>query len=174
MSVDPEVWLGAGYAAFLVASAWLLDLLARHTHHRADRYRLGGFVFHSHLDTWECPEGQHLPRIDTDRVLRVARYRASPQACNHCPRKPDCTDSAEGREIVRPLGAWAESEAGRFHRGISLMLVGLALLIVAVVAARHHTPAELLVLAALLVPLPPLARHLLGAFRSERDSLVLG
>ena len=173
MTIDPEVWLGAGYAAFLVAGAWGLDLLARHTHHRADRYRLGGFVFHSHLDAWECPEGLHLPRVHTDHQLRLARYRASPQHCNRCPRKPDCTDSDDGREIVRPLGSWAESEAGRFHRGISLMLVALALVVVTVVGVRHHSALELLVLGALLVPVPALARHLLGAFRSD-DRLALG
>lgn len=168
MTVDPEVWLGAGYAVFLVGCAWGLDLLARHTHHRADRYRLGGFVFHSHLDAWECPEGLHLPRIDTDRHLRIARYRASPQACNRCPRKAECTDSDEGREIVRPLGSWAESEAGRFHRAISLMLVALALVVVSIVAARNPGGLELLVLGAALLPVPPLARHLLAAFRPDR------
>ena len=39
-----------------------------------------------------------------------------------------CTDSDRGREIVRPLDPWPHSEAGRFHRGLALMLVALALL----------------------------------------------
>ena len=53
------------------------------------------------------------------------RYRAKAHVCNACPRKDACTDSDHGREIVRPLDPWPHSEAGRFHRGISLLLVVL-------------------------------------------------
>jgi hypothetical protein len=52
----------------------------------------------------------------------------------------------EGREIVRPLDPWPHSEAGRFHRVVSLMLVALALFVVGVAAARNHDPAELAML----------------------------
>ena len=145
----PESLVAAGYALFLIAVAAGLDLLARHTHARAERYRTGGFRFHRHLDAWECPEGELLPRLALDHERRVVRYRARAHVCNGCPAKPDCTDSDKGRELVRPIDPWPHSDVGRFHRGISLALTALAALIVCVEAARHHAPLEL---AALLVP----------------------
>jgi hypothetical protein len=51
---------------------------------------------------------------------------------------------------VRPLDPWPHSEAGRFHRAISLLMVGLALLILVVEAARHHRLREAALLAALV------------------------
>jgi hypothetical protein len=54
------------------------------------------------------------------------------------------------REIVRPLDPWPHSEAGRFHRGIALLMVGLALLILVVEVVRHHDVPELALLAAVL------------------------
>ena len=66
------------------------------------------------------------------------------------PLKEACTDSDHGREIVRPLDPWPHSEAGRFHRAIALMMVGLALLLVVAEGARHHRAPELALLAALL------------------------
>jgi len=144
--MTPEVVLAAGYTVFLLAIAVGLDLLARHSHRRADRYRTAGFTFHHHLDVWECPERQHLVRTEVDHVARLIRYRGKPRVCNRCPIKDSCTDSDEGREIVRPLDPWPHSDVGRFHRGIGLALVALAELIVLVELARHHAAAELLAL----------------------------
>jgi hypothetical protein len=70
--------------------------------------------------------------------------------CNACPSKPECTDSDEGREIVRALDPWPHSEAGRFHRGVCLVLVSLAGLIALMELIRHHESAELLVSTAVL------------------------
>ena len=67
------------------------------------------------------------------------RYRAKAHICNGCPLKDACTDSDSGREIVRPLDPWPHSEAGRFHRGLSLVLVGLSLLLLVVGRARVTT-----------------------------------
>ena len=124
--MSAEALLALGYAAFLLAAAIGLDLLARHSHTRSMRYRTAGFSFQPELDLWECPEGQQLHRVETDHRQRLARYRASPRICNACPAKADCTDSDRGREIVRPLDPWPHSEAGRFHRGIALLMVALA------------------------------------------------
>ena len=80
-----------------------------------------------------CPEGEHLLAA---RVRPRAAARALPRAGARLQRaaraKERCTDSDDGREIVRPLDPWPHSEAGRFHRGISLMLVALAALVAAV------------------------------------------
>ena len=95
------------------------------------------------------------------------RYRAKAHVCNGCPRKADCTDSDEGREIVRPLDRWPHSEAGRFHRGISLMLVALSLFVLAVAVARNHSPAELALLAGCLGACLLVGRWLLRDFRAH-------
>jgi hypothetical protein len=149
--MSPEVLLAAGYAGLLVGGAFVLEWLSAHTHRRALRYRTAGFIYHEELDHWECPEGERLWPHEIDRERRLARYRAAAHVCNACVRKGACTDSDHGREIVRPLDPWPHSEAGRFHRSIALVLVGLGLLIGVVELARHHRPAEAALLAAVLV-----------------------
>ena len=151
MHVSAETLLAAGYALFLLGCAAALDRLARHTHQRADRYRTAGFSYHDQLDTWACPEGEHLHAIETDYQRRLVLYQARARICNACPAKSGCTDSDQGREIVRPLDPWPHSEAGRFHRGIALALCSLALLLPVAELARHHAPPEIALLAGLLV-----------------------
>jgi hypothetical protein len=136
-----EVYLGAGYAVFLLASAGALEWLSAHTHRRALRYRTAGFTYREHLDAWECPQGEHLWPHELDHECRFVRYRAKAHVCNGCPVKHACTDSDEGREVVRPLDPWPHSEAGRFHRVLSLVLVALAGLVLLIEAARHHAAA---------------------------------
>ena len=140
--MSTEVLLGAGYAVLLVTGAFLLEWLSAHTHRRSLRYRTAGFTYDETQDHWECPEGQHLWPHEFDHERRLVRYRAKAHICNGCPRKAACTDSDRGREIVRPLDPWPHSEAGRFHRTISLLMVALAALILVVEAARHHEPSE--------------------------------
>ena len=165
--MSPETLLAAGYASFLLVAAALLELLSAHTHRRALRYRTAGFDYDEQHDHWRCPEGQHLWPHEYDHERRLVRYRAKAHICNGCPRKDACTDSDHGREVVRPLDPWPHSEAGRFHRGISLLLVALALLVVAVGAARNHAPAEAGLLAALLAVTLLAGRRLLRDFRAH-------
>jgi hypothetical protein len=128
--VTAEVVLAAGYAGLLIVGAFVLEWLSAHTHRRSLRYRTAGFAYDEEHDHWQCPEGEHLWPQEFDHERRLVRYRAKAHVCNACPRKGACTDSDHGREIVRPLDPWPHSEAGRFHRGIALLMVGLALLIV--------------------------------------------
>jgi hypothetical protein len=151
--------LGA-YALFLLVAAATLDALARHSHRRAERYRTAGFRYHGHLDAWECPEGQHLWPHELDREHRLVRYRGRPQVCNACPRKAACTDSDDGREVVRFLDDWPQLEAGRFHRGLALTLVVLAGLMTCAALVRHHAPAELTGLGGVLLLAGVAARRL--------------
>ena len=102
----------------------MLEWLSAHTHRRSLRYRTAGFAYDEDHDHWQCPEGEHLWPHEFDHERRLVRYRAKAHVCNACPRKGACTDSDHGREIVRPLDPWPHSEAGRFHRGISLLMVG--------------------------------------------------
>lgn len=165
--MSPEAILAGGYAAFLLLAAALLEWLSAHTHRRSLRYRTAGFSYDAEQDHWQCPEGQHLWPHEFDHERRLVRYRAKAHICNGCPRKIDCTDSNEGREIVRPLDPWPHSEAGRFHRGLSLVLVALALLVLAVGGARNHAPADLAPLLFLLAVALLVGRWLLRDFRAH-------
>ena len=167
MAIHPEVLLIAGYAVFLLGVSVGLDLLARHSHDRSERYRTAGFTYHHKSDAWVCPEDQVLTRSETDHDRRLVRYRGRPQICNHCPTKADCTDSDEGREVVRLMDPWPHSEAGRFHRGISLSVAGIAALILVFELVRNHAPAEILVLGAMLAATFAVARHMHKAFRAS-------
>ena len=162
--MSPEALLFAGYGAFLLASASLLELLSAHTHRRSLRYRTAGFAYDEQQDHWTCPEGQDLWPHELDHERRLVRYRAKAHICNGCPRKEACTDSDEGREITRPLDPWPHSEAGRFHRGLSLLLVALAVLVLTVGAIRNHGTSELATLVGLLVVTAIIARWLVRDF----------
>ena len=166
MGVHVEVFLAASYAIFLLCVAEGLDLLARHSHARSLRYRTVGFTYHPTHDAWICPEDQILTRSETDHERRLVRYRGRPQICNHCPAKSDCTDSDTGREVVRAMDPWPHSEAGRFHRGISLCVALIAGLIPAAETLRNHAPPELAVLGATLVIVSLTLWYLHSAFRT--------
>jgi hypothetical protein len=102
-----------------------------------------------------------------DHERRLVRYRAKAHICNGCPRKTRCTDSDRGREIVRPLDPWPHSEAGRFHRTISLLMIALATLIVVIEGARHHDPREAALLIGLLGAATLAGRWLLRDLRAH-------
>jgi hypothetical protein len=166
MTIHPEVLLAVGYAIFLLGVAFGLDLLARHSHARSKRYRTAGFTYHPSHDAWICPEDQILLRSEVDHGRRLVRYRGRPQICNHCPTKAECTDSDQGREIVRAMDPWPHSEAGRFHRGISLAVALIAGLILMAEGIRNHDPLELAVLGAMLAAVVLVAWYLHAAFRA--------
>ena len=165
--MSPEVLLAAGYAGLLVAGAFALEWLSAHTHRRSLRYRTAGFSYDETQDHWECPEGEHLWPHEFDHERRLVRYRAKAHICNGCPRKAKCTDSDRGREIVRPLDPWPHSEAGRFHRSISLLMVALGALILVVELARHHALPEAALLLGLLTAATLAGRWLLRDLRKH-------
>jgi hypothetical protein len=162
-----EVLLFAGYAALLVAGAAVLEWLSAHTHRRALRYRTAGFDYDADHDHWRCPEGEHLWPHEFDHERRLVRYRAKAHVCNGCPRKDACTDSSDGREIVRPLDPWPHSEAGRFHRGLALVLVALSALVLVAAGVRHHEPPEAALLGTLLAGALLVARWLVADLRTR-------
>ena len=149
--MSAEVVLAPATPRLLLIGAFGLEWLSAHTHRRSLRYRTAGFTYDPAQDHWACPEGEHLWPHEFDHERRLVRYRAKAHICNRCPRKGSCTDSDRGREIVRPLDPWPHSEAGRFHRTISLVMIALAALILVVEAARHHEPPEAALLIGLVI-----------------------
>ena len=150
--------------------AFVLELLAQHSHKRSERYRNSGFVYFQKLDLWECPAGRQLLRIDTDHQRRIVHYRAPAEACNACSLKNNCTDSNEGRLLKSHLDSWVESELRRFHRGISLVLLLLATIILVAEAVRNAAPRDLLIVGCLLLPVGLAGTKLFASFLTHQGS----
>ncbi len=159
-----EVLMAAGYALFLLAAAAAIECVAKFSHRRSELMRVTGFKFHKELDHWECPTGQLLRRHSFDYQHNIVRYRAPARECNLCHKKPDCTDSDEGREIEYRVDSWIQSEIRRFHRGISLALLLLAALILAAQIAWYPEPRDLTLTGGLLVAIGAAAVRLLAGF----------
>lgn len=168
--VHVEVVLAVTYAVFLVGVAFILELLARHSHKRSERYRNSGFVYFQKMDLWECPAGRQLLRTETDHQRGIVHYRASADECNACSLKKNCTDSDEGRLLKSHPESWLESELRRFHRGISLVLLLLATIILLAETVRHAGPRDLLVVACVLVPVSAIETKLFASFLNHRNT----
>ena len=166
--VHTEVVLAASYAIFLTTVAVGLELLARHSHKRSERYRNSGFIYLRDRDAWECLAGQQLLRQETHFERRIIHYRAPAEACNRCALKNNCTDSNEGRLLESHLDSWIESELRRFHRGISVVLLLLAAIILSAEAVRHSARYELLVIVSLLLPISLVETKLVFSFLSRK------
>ncbi|KAA9381426.1 hypothetical protein F5972_00840 [Microbispora cellulosiformans] len=166
-----EAVLADGYAAGLLVTAAGLDRLARHVARRSERHRTGGFTYRPGHDAWVCPAGQMLWPVGREGGQDPHRrlYRAKPSICNACPRKADCTSSHAGREIVRELRPWPHSEAGRFHRGLALVLVVLAASLTLIQAVRHPAWPDLALVAATLVATALTGWRLTGHLRATPD-----
>jgi hypothetical protein len=145
-----EPLLAIAYAMLLLGIAAFLEWMGKHSEQRSHRYHTAGFQFHKQADHWECPTGERLHRAETDHQLRVIRYRAPAHTCNRCAIKGQCTDSDRGREIAVSIDPWLSSAMGRFHRGLSLVLLILAGLIAAVELIRHDHGTERWLLSAVL------------------------
>ena len=171
-----EVAVATGYAAFLIVVASGLELFGRHSHRRSGQFRTAGFRYHGKLDVWECPSGHHLHPHYRDPVREVVRYRAPAHTCNACARKNECTDSDHGREIIHSSESWIETEAGKFHRVLSLTLLLLAALIVIAEMFRFPSLPEVLlpgsVLALVLARGLSLTRELLAGQNRDGSESV--
>jgi len=167
--VDITIWLTAAYAVFLVLVAHGFDRLAQVTARRSDRWRVGGFTYHSDHDAWVCPQDQWLWPVSFDADIRLTRYRAKPTVCNACPVKATCTTSDKGREMTREVDPWPHSEAGRFHRGISCTICALAVLLPLVALVPERDPLDAVVLLATVVFAAVASLPLVSHFRNTPD-----
>ncbi len=165
LPADLEAWLILGYVAVIVAGAWLSEAVARMHFERARRYAERGFEYDPHADHYRCPEGERLALHLVQPESRVAVYRAPASTCNDCPRKASCTPHDGGRHLYRPLAAWAETDVGRFHRRLSLLMLGVGVIFsLGGVARWAGQPGTGPLLLALAVSLASVARDLRGAW----------
>lgn len=165
-----EPLLAGAYIVLLIIIAFALEILARHSDRRAERYHTGGFRFHPDRDTWECPQGMALIRAEVDHELRVIRYRAPAHTCNHCPVKSRCTNSDRGREIPVPMDPWVRSASVRFQTGFSLVLYILAGFIAVVELLRHGHGAEAWVMGLLLAIVIGMSGKVTGRLRENSQN----
>lgn len=168
-NIHTEVILADAYAFFLVGVAVSLEFVARHSHHRSERFRSGGFVYKRTLDVWECPSGHHLKREKTDYDHARAHYRAPAHKCNSCAFKKYCTDSDEGRLLESRPDSWVQSELRRFHRVISLTLLLLAAIVLIAEMLRYREENDCVALLVLLLPISFAgSRHLVSFFEGQK------
>ncbi|MFO0906902.1 MAG: hypothetical protein U0794_00830 [Isosphaeraceae bacterium] len=131
------------YVVVLWAGGWLLELLARVHFHRAERYAHAGFSYDAAVDRYECPQGEFLTLDVRDDRNRLAIYKAPAATCNECMLKVFCTPHDAGRRVYRSLAAFHETDIGRFHRGLSLVTLSVALAFaVGGAVAYWNTPGE--------------------------------
>jgi hypothetical protein len=120
--VELEVWLILGYVLAVLVGARLFEALAKVHFERARRYAERGFQYVADLDHYQCPQGERLGLHLIDEDSRLAVYRAPASSCNNCPLKASCTPHDEGRHVYRSLAVWAETDIGRFHQRLSLLM----------------------------------------------------
>lgn len=167
--MHPDVLMIAAYAILLVAVAVILELVARQSHRMSEQFHVSGFTYHAQRDAWRCPTGQHLERKYADHARRLVLYQAPAHVCNACHCKTDCTDSDEGRQIEQRLDSWLRSEIRRFHRGLSLVLLLLAALILMAETGRQDSSRDWLVLGVLLTSILVFGMRLLASFVAREN-----
>jgi hypothetical protein len=149
LPADLEISLILGYAIVVLAGARLMERLARVHFERARRYGDDAFHYDADADHYHCPQGERLALHLIDPEERVAVYRAPASACADCPEKARCTPHDEGRHIYRPLAAWTETDVGRFHQWLSLLMAasGAVLSLVALLEWAGRPGTGLLIVA---------------------------
>ena len=170
LPAELEVWLILAYVAVVLAGARLAEALARLHFERARRYAEHGFSYDADADHYHCPQGERLSLHLVEPDTRLAIYRAPATRCNACPLKASCTPHDEGRHIYRPLAAWAETDIGRFHRRVSMLMIGVgAIFSLGGLAHWMGKPGTGLLLLALAVSLACMTRDWRAAWVGEPD-----
>ena len=165
MPDDVDVWLVAAYALVLLGAAWTVDVLGSRSARRSMSWRHADFVYHDDVDGWRCHEDQWLWPAAFDPDKRVIRYEGAHAICGRCPSKDSCSPTPGPREITRPVDPWPYSDAGRFHRGVGLVIACVGVFIPLLLMVALHATGDLIVLGTtsvivIVTGVLPLARHL--------------
>jgi len=172
LPTDLEVWLILGYVVVILAGARLSEVLARVHFERARQHAERGFEYDADADHYHCPQGERLALHQVRPESRLAVYRAPASRCNGCSLKTSCTPHDEGRHLYRSLAAWAETDIGRFHRRLSLLMVGVGVIFALGSVARWMgQPGTGLLLAAMTLSLASIARDLRAAWTGPESEV---
>ncbi|GMA19431.1 hypothetical protein MM440_12925 [Arsenicicoccus piscis] len=158
----------AGYSVALLVVAWVFDGLGKKSSARSASWRTGNFVYHEDRDAWKCHQDEWLWPASFDPDKRVIRYQGQHAICGRCPAKTECSPTPGPREITKAVDPWPHSEAGRFHRGIALVLAVIAVFLPAGMLLADHAVPDVVVLVATLAVVTilgvvPLGKHLAGS-----------
>lgn len=149
LTLDLGLVLLLAYLLVLWVGGSVLEFLARAHFHRAQRFAHAGFAYDGELDRYECPQGELLTLHTFDDRDKLATYKAPASSCNLCVLKEFCTPHGEGRRVYRSLAEFHETDVGRFHRLLSLVILAVALAFSAGgVLAWWNRPGEWLLVAA--------------------------
>ncbi|HEY1376430.1 MAG TPA: hypothetical protein VGF55_06530 [Gemmataceae bacterium] len=124
-----EPWLLICYVNALLVGARGVEFLARAHFERARRHAHAGFEYVEEEDHYRCPTGAKLSLHVLEPRSRLAVYRAPVHHCAGCHRKHECVPHGEARHIYHSLAAWAETDVGRFHQWLSVVLFAVAVAI---------------------------------------------
>src|SRR5829696_1397655 len=69
--------------------------------HRTPFFGREAFTYDANIDVYHCPGGQTLRFRKHKYTERTRVYQAPAAACHACSLKPQCTDSAKGRQVRR-------------------------------------------------------------------------
>ena len=144
-SPDLSVWLIAAYALIMLAAAWAVDVLGSRSARHSMSWRHSDFVYHDDVDGWRCHEDQWLWPTAFDPDKRVIRYEGAHAICGRCPSKDSCSPTPGPREITRPVDPWPYSDAGRFHRGVGLVIACVGVFIPLLLMVALHATGDLIV-----------------------------
>jgi hypothetical protein len=120
--IDVELWLILAYVAGVLIGARVIEALAKAHFARGRRYSEHGFEYVEPRDHYHCLGGATLTLDTIHPTERLAIYRAPVEHCGGCRLKPTCAPKEESRRIYRSLATWAETDVGRFHQVVSVLM----------------------------------------------------
>ncbi len=129
---DLELWIILVYVAAVVIGARVIEILARMHLARAARHAEEGFEYLADQDRYRCAGGEHLALHRQEPERQLAIYHATPEQCHTCRLKESCAPHGTGRRVYRSLATWAESDLGKFHQRVSLLMFSAGGLLTAV------------------------------------------
>ena len=130
--VDLELWIVLVYVAAVVIGARVIEALARLHLARAHRNAEKGFEYLAEDDHYRCAGDERLSLYGLEPERGLAVYHALPEQCHGCRFENACAPHSNGRRIYRSLATWAETDVGRFHQRIALLMFAAGSLLSAV------------------------------------------
>jgi hypothetical protein len=119
-----EMWLILAYVGVVLIAARGVEALAQAHFARARRHDEDGFEYVAAEDHYLCASGERLRLQAIDHDSRRAIYRAHASSCRVCPLKQSCTPHEDGRLVYRSIVTWPETDVGRFHQRLSILMSG--------------------------------------------------
>jgi hypothetical protein len=128
---DTELVLVIVYIAGVLIGARLIEAMAKAHFTRVNRIAEQGFEYIELHGHYHCRGGATLRLDAIHDAGRMAIYRAPVEHCGGCRLKPSCAPGEDSRRIYRSLATWAETDVGRFHQFVSIVMFSVACVLAA-------------------------------------------